>query len=102
MAVIFIGLRCVVSSPAPPATDDLDQIRHIFMGLTCMFSVELRGFESLLDQAKCPFTCRFVPSRSDSVPLVTCGFVSSIDDVVVGNHFCCLAFWESPTRALGP
>ena len=28
-----------------------------------------------LDQAKYSFTCGFVPCRSISVPLVTCGFV---------------------------
>jgi hypothetical protein len=37
--------------------------------------VELRGFEPCLDLRKYGLTCTVVPSRSSSVPLVTCGFV---------------------------
>ena len=31
------------------------------------------------------FTCMFAPSRSDSVPLATCGFVSGLDGVKRGS-----------------
>jgi hypothetical protein len=40
-----------------------------------------------LYQAKCIPTCRFVTSRSSSVPFVTCGFVSGLDGVKSMKQF---------------
>lgn len=41
------------------------------------FTVELPGSSPLLYQGFWPMNCRFVPFRSRSVPLVTCGFVNA-------------------------
>jgi hypothetical protein len=40
----------------------------------------------MLYQAICLLSCRFIPSRSDSVPLVTCRFVSGLDGVKSGRE----------------
>ena len=40
-----------------------------------------RESNPLLYQGFCPLTCRFVTSRSRSVPLVNCGYFSGLDGV---------------------
>jgi hypothetical protein len=46
-----------------------------FSVLTSTFIVELPESNPPLYQGFCVVTCRFVRSRSRSVPLVTCGFI---------------------------